>query len=76
MVWIIAEWVRLGFNCDVDTSGALINMYGKCGYRHAKSGSLEDAWKAFSRMIFRNIVTWNNMISGFSHHGLGKEAHK
>lgn len=69
MVWIIAECVRLGFNSDVDTSGALINMYGKCGYRnhvmvgnalvhmHATSGSLEDAWKAFSGMIFRDIVT-------------------
>ncbi|KAL0669736.1 hypothetical protein Bca4012_032440 [Brassica carinata] len=65
----LPECVRLGFNSDVDTSGALINMYGKCGYRnhvmvgnalvhmHATSGSLEDAWKAFSGMIFRDIVT-------------------
>lgn len=46
---------------------ALVNMY-------AKSGSIEDARKAFSGMAFTDIITWNTMICGFSHHGLGREA--
>ncbi|KAL0741545.1 hypothetical protein Bca4012_083058 [Brassica carinata] len=59
--------VKSGFRSHVMVGNALVNMY-------AKSGSIEDAWKAFSGMKIRNIVTWNAMICGFSHHGLGKEA--
>ncbi|ESQ47057.1 hypothetical protein EUTSA_v10027662mg [Eutrema salsugineum] len=59
--------VKSGFRNHVMVGNALVNMY-------AKSGSIEDAWKAFSGMAFRDIVTWNIMICGFSHHGLGKEA--
>ncbi|KAL0725134.1 hypothetical protein Bca4012_039733 [Brassica carinata] len=59
--------VKSGFRNHVMVGNALVNMY-------AKSGSIEDAWKAFSGMDFRDIVTWNTMICGFSHHGLGKEA--
>ncbi|KAF3522369.1 hypothetical protein F2Q69_00048507 [Brassica cretica] len=59
--------VKSGFRNHVMVGNALVNMY-------AKSGSIEDAWKAFSGMAFRDIVTWNTMICGFSHHGLGMEA--
>ncbi|KAF8112011.1 hypothetical protein N665_0069s0037 [Sinapis alba] len=59
--------VKSGYRNHVMVGNALVNMY-------AKSGSIQDAWKAFSGMTFRDIVTWNAMICGFSHHGLGKEA--
>lgn len=58
---------KLGFKDHVIVGNALINMY-------AKSGNIEAAHEAFSDMIHRDIVTWNVMISGYSHHGLGKEA--
>ncbi|KAF3582210.1 hypothetical protein DY000_02033971 [Brassica cretica] len=59
--------VKSGFRSHVMVGNALVNMY-------AKSGSIQDAWKTFSGMNFRDIITWNVMICGFSHHGLGKEA--
>ncbi|KAJ0260574.1 DYW domain-containing protein [Hirschfeldia incana] len=59
--------VKSGFSNHVMVGIALVNMY-------AKSGSIQDAWRAFSGMKFRDIVAWNAMICGFSHQGLGKEA--
>ncbi|KAJ0255116.1 Pentatricopeptide repeat-containing protein [Hirschfeldia incana] len=59
--------LKSGFRNHVMVGNALVNMY-------AKSGSIKDAWKVFAGMAFRDIVTWNTMISGFSHHGLGEEA--
>ncbi|KAG7611248.1 Pentatricopeptide repeat [Arabidopsis suecica] len=59
--------LKSGYRNHVMVGNALVNMY-------AKSGSIEDARKAFSGMTFRDIVTWNTMISGCSHHGLGREA--
>ncbi|VVB09262.1 unnamed protein product [Arabis nemorensis] len=59
--------VKSGFRNHVMVGNALVNMY-------AKSGSIEDARKAFSFMTFRDIITWNTMIGGLTHHGLGREA--
>ncbi|CAA7055384.1 unnamed protein product [Microthlaspi erraticum] len=59
--------VKSGFQSHVMVCNALVNMY-------AKSGSIEDTWKVFSGMSFRDRVTWNTLICGFSHHGLGREA--
>ncbi|KAL1205401.1 Pentatricopeptide repeat-containing protein [Cardamine amara subsp. amara] len=59
--------LKSGFRNHVMVGNALINMY-------AKSGSIEDARKVFSGMSFRDIITWNIMICGFSYHGLGREA--
>ena len=33
-----------------------------------------DGRKAFDRMVFRNIISWNTMIVGNGQHGDGKEA--
>lgn len=59
--------VKSGFRNHVMVGNALVNMY-------AKSGSIEDARKAFSGMTFRDTISWNTMICGLTHHGLGKEA--
>ncbi|XP_057964479.1 pentatricopeptide repeat-containing protein At5g39680 [Malania oleifera] len=58
---------KSGFKDHVIVGNALINMY-------SKSGNIEAACKLFSDMFYRDSITWNTMISGFSHHGLGEEA--
>ncbi|XP_062009897.1 pentatricopeptide repeat-containing protein At5g39680 [Rosa rugosa] len=58
---------KSGFKYHVIVGNALINMYSKCG-------NIQAANEVFMDMTHRDSVTWNAMISGFSHHGLGKEA--
>ncbi|KAL6960779.1 hypothetical protein U1Q18_038542 [Sarracenia purpurea var. burkii] len=58
---------KSGFKHHVIVGNALINMY-------AKSGNIEAANEVFMGMAYRDYVTWNAMICGYSHHGLGKEA--
>ncbi|XVF47465.1 hypothetical protein PTKIN_Ptkin03bG0110700 [Pterospermum kingtungense] len=41
---------------------------------YAKCGDIEAASKVFSDMLYRDIITWNVMTCGYSHHGLGKES--
>ncbi|OAY80916.1 Pentatricopeptide repeat-containing protein [Ananas comosus] len=49
----------------IDT--ALINMY-------SKSGSIEDATRVFTTMSHPDIISWNSIISAYSHRGLAREA--
>ncbi|PKI76764.1 hypothetical protein CRG98_002750 [Punica granatum] len=56
---------RVDFDQIVGT--ALIDFYSKCG-------ALVSARALFDRMIFRDPVSWNAMISSYGTHGLGKEA--
>lgn len=58
---------KSGFKYHIIVGNALINMYSKCG-------NIQAANEVFMDMTNRDSVTWNAMISGFSHHGLGKEA--
>ncbi|KAI3910823.1 hypothetical protein MKW92_001687 [Papaver armeniacum] len=58
---------KCGFKAHLIVGNALINMY-------SKSGSIEDAQRVFLDMGNRNNVTWNSMISGYAHHGLGRQA--
>ncbi|KDP33014.1 hypothetical protein JCGZ_13045 [Jatropha curcas] len=60
---------KSGFKDYVIVGNALINMY-------AKGGNIQAANKVFADMIHRDTITWNAMICGYSHHGLGKEALK
>ncbi|KAF5182333.1 Pentatricopeptide repeat-containing protein [Thalictrum thalictroides] len=62
-----AHALKAGFKNYLIVANALINMY-------SKSGSVDYANQVFSNMIYRDNVTWNSMISGYSHHGLGREA--
>lgn len=52
---------------DTDVQNRILEMYAKCG-------SMEDAKKLFSSMDHHNLTSWNTMISGFVHNGLGEEA--
>ncbi|KAL5754609.1 hypothetical protein ACOSP7_022829 [Xanthoceras sorbifolium] len=49
------------------TKTALMDMYSKYGY-------LAEAVKVFEEMEFKDVVTWNALLSSFLRHGLAKES--
>ncbi|MCO5583728.1 hypothetical protein L7F22_037642 [Adiantum nelumboides] len=51
-----------GLESDVVVATALVNMYGSCG-------SLGDAWKLFSILPERTLVSWNAMIARYAQDG-------
>ncbi|KAJ7541108.1 hypothetical protein O6H91_10G046400 [Diphasiastrum complanatum] len=52
---------------EVSVANALVHMYGKCG-------SLEYAVMIFDRMVDRDCVTWNTIISAYAQYGKGRLA--
>lgn len=46
---------------------ALIDMYSKCG-------DMVTAMVIFERMRERDFISWNSMVTGFSHNGQGKQS--
>ncbi|KAI5070833.1 hypothetical protein GOP47_0015176 [Adiantum capillus-veneris] len=46
---------------------SMLNMYNKCGV-------MMEAYTMFNEMAFRNLVSWNSMITGFAQHGEGEHA--
>ncbi|MED6120542.1 hypothetical protein PIB30_021705 [Stylosanthes scabra] len=59
--------IKSGFLPDMFVSGALVDMYAKCGF-------IEDAETIFKGLVRRDKVLWNTMICGFSLHGQGDKA--
>ncbi|CAE6099062.1 unnamed protein product [Arabidopsis arenosa] len=51
----------------VAVSNSLIDMYAKCG-------DIEVAQSVFSEMETIDVASWNALISGYSTHGLGRQA--
>jgi pentatricopeptide repeat protein len=51
---------------EVSLGNALVDMYCKCG-------AVERAHDVFEELPVRNIVTWNALIAGYTHNGLGHE---
>ncbi|KAK7318906.1 hypothetical protein RJT34_03613 [Clitoria ternatea] len=62
-----ARIVKSGYKNHLIVGNALINMY-------SKSGNIDSSHNVFSNMVYRDVITWNAMICGYSHHGLGKQA--
>ncbi|XP_031491232.1 pentatricopeptide repeat-containing protein At3g24000, mitochondrial-like [Nymphaea colorata] len=58
--------VKSGFITEISVGNALVTMYAKCG-------SIYDAWRAFSYMPYKDIISWNAIIAGFSQHGFANE---
>ncbi|WOL13839.1 pentatricopeptide repeat-containing protein [Canna indica] len=56
-----------GLYQNVYVGTALVDMHAKCG-------NLDRAKEIFDIMPYRNIVTWNAMISAFAFNGQGEEA--
>ncbi|KAI5065744.1 hypothetical protein GOP47_0020439 [Adiantum capillus-veneris] len=53
--------------CNVLVKNALMDMYANCG-------SLNDASDVFASMEAPDILSWNEIISGYAHQGAGKQA--
>ncbi|XP_011623452.2 pentatricopeptide repeat-containing protein At3g16610 [Amborella trichopoda] len=64
---IHGDAVNCGLEGDVFVATALIDMYSKCG-------NLGEARAVFDKMIKRDIVAWNAMISGLAFHGFSTDA--
>jgi pentatricopeptide repeat protein len=47
--------IQSGCDSDVVVESSLVDMYAKCG-------SMEEAWKVFSKMSSRDVVSWTAMI--------------
>jgi pentatricopeptide repeat protein len=43
---------------------------------NAKCGSIEDAWRVFTKMPSQNVVTWTAILGGCAMHGHGRETVK
>lgn len=52
-----------GVNVDAYEQNALLDMYAKCG-------KLSTAGFSINRMVDKNVVTWNSMITACAKHGL------
>ncbi|XP_019086199.1 PREDICTED: pentatricopeptide repeat-containing protein At4g32430, mitochondrial-like [Camelina sativa] len=61
--------IKTGFVSEPSVGNSFITMY-------AKFDALEDAKKAFDDITFREIISWNAMISGFAQNGFSHEALK
>ncbi|XP_042445071.1 pentatricopeptide repeat-containing protein At2g37320-like isoform X1 [Zingiber officinale] len=59
--------LKMGFGSYTHVSNALISMYAKCG-------SINESHFVFENMQFRDQISWNSMLSGFSQHGLADTA--
>eukprot|EP01018_Ginkgo_biloba_P030033 Gb_09792 [translate_table: standard] len=60
-----ANIISAGFEPDMFVRNALVTMYANCG-------SIENASKLFSKMPKEDVVSWNAMIAGYTHNGLGE----
>ncbi|KAI8571552.1 hypothetical protein RHMOL_Rhmol01G0128700 [Rhododendron molle] len=59
--------VKAGFESLVNVSTALVDVYSKCG-------CVGSARYIFDNMQYRNVVSWNSMIDGYTQNGDSKEA--
>lgn len=64
---IHAQIIKQELLSDVYISSTLVDMYSKCG-------NMQDSRLMFEKARKRDPVTWNAMICGYAHHGLGEEA--
>ncbi|CAA0833256.1 Tetratricopeptide repeat (TPR)-like superfamily protein [Striga hermonthica] len=56
-----------GLDYDLFVSNTLVDLYCKCG-------DIDSAVMAFRGIPYRNIVSWNSLLSGFVHNGKHEEA--
>ncbi|GMI83328.1 hypothetical protein like AT2G27610 [Hibiscus trionum] len=59
--------IKPAFDSNVVVGSALIDMYAKCGLLNA-------ARKVFDSLTFKNLVSWNTMLTGYAQHGFAREA--
>ncbi|KAG8373713.1 hypothetical protein BUALT_Bualt11G0053300 [Buddleja alternifolia] len=61
--------VKKAYDRDVYVGTSLVDMYAKCG-------KIDDSRTLFDGIKWRNAITWNAIIAGYAHNGLGEEAIK
>lgn len=66
---IHAQIIKQELQSDVYISSTLVDMYSKCG-------NMQDSRLMFQKAPKQDTVTWNAMICGYAHHGLGEDALK
>ncbi|KMZ64888.1 putative Pentatricopeptide repeat-containing protein [Zostera marina] len=59
--------LKLGFSSEIIVASSLMDMY-------AKLGSIESALKIFNDTIFKDLTTWNTMITALARNGNAREA--
>ncbi|XP_021720346.1 pentatricopeptide repeat-containing protein At3g24000, mitochondrial-like [Chenopodium quinoa] len=65
--WIHAHVIKCGVKLTDFVGHTLLHMYAKCG-------SIEDAEKVFARLVERDVVSWNSILTGYAQHGLGHKS--
>ncbi|KAH9291214.1 hypothetical protein KI387_043595, partial [Taxus chinensis] len=61
--------IKAGFEYDLYVQNALLDMY-------VKSKNIKDSQKVFDKMLYKDIASWNAIISGYSQSGHGENALK
>lgn len=56
-----------GFGSNLNIANALIDLHSKCG-------EVEIACGLFEGLSFKDVITWNTLIGGYTHMNLYKEA--
>eukprot|EP01018_Ginkgo_biloba_P030031 Gb_09793 [translate_table: standard] len=64
-----AHIIKTGFESSVSVGNALVTLYAKCGI-------IEDASVVFKQIPMQDIISWNAIISGFTHSGHDEESLK
>ncbi|MCD7448466.1 Pentatricopeptide repeat-containing protein, mitochondrial [Datura stramonium] len=64
--WVHVHMIKSGLELIAFIGNTLLDMY-------AKSGSIDDARKVFDRLVKKDVVSWNSMLTAYAQHGLGKE---
>jgi pentatricopeptide repeat protein len=62
--------IKIGLEGVTHVCNAMIAMYT----RFTENCMMEDAYKCFSSLFFKDAVSWNSMLTGYSHHGLSSDA--
>ncbi|KAL7148657.1 hypothetical protein ABFS83_06G193700 [Erythranthe nasuta] len=65
--WVHADMLKSGQKLVAFVGNTLLDMYGK-------AGSIDDAKKVFDRLVKKDIVSWNSMLTSYAQHGLGEKA--
>lgn len=59
--------VKTGYISNVYVQNGLVSMYAKCG-------AINNSERVFASMSKHDLISWNSLISGYTHHGHGVEA--
>jgi len=61
--------IKIGLEGLTHVCNAMVAMYT----RFTEYCMMEDAYKCFNSLVFKDAVSWNSMLTGYSHHGLSSD---